>query len=122
MQKINAKLELLQVLKDNNLELLKIDCSNSEGQMLKYLKEKNESSSDLISYYQEESKFYTSLDDLDFNYDSWGNDLQGIIYCRDNTTKKPIWLTRDSDECSSWWKINTIPEFYKFRGIISYGE
>lgn len=95
---INAKQELLKIVNDNNITILKID----------------------IEYYGEVdnkgkiiTKHITSLDKLDFDYDAgYGvQELYGTIYCKDSNNN-PVWLTREEYDGSEWWKINTIPEFY----------
>ena len=95
---INAKQELLKIVNTNNLTILKID--------IKYY-------GNISNNRKTNTKFITSLDALDFDYDAgYGvQELYGIVYCKDSNSN-PTWLTREDYDGSEWWKINTIPEFY----------
>lgn len=95
---INAKQELLKIVNTNNLTILKID--------IKYY-------GNISNNHKTNTKFITSLDALDFDYDAgYGvQELYGIVYCKDSNNN-PVWLTREDYDGSEWWKINTIPEFY----------
>ena len=106
--KINAKEELLKIVKENNLTIDKIDCRN-------YYPEDDDP--DSIYYVDEEyRKEYKSLDDLDFDYDPYIECycyLTGTVYCYDNDGN-PVWLTRYSnDYITEHWEINQLPDFYK---------
>lgn len=106
----NAKEVLLGLVKKNNLEILKIDCCNYDGECCK-------------CYYHVgcdnrhncNPKYYTTLEQLDFFYNdnSCNPELFGIVYCIDKRTKLPVWLTRRCDGICSGWAVNHIPEFYK---------
>ena len=95
---INAKQELLKIVNDNNITILKIDI-NYYG--------------DVDNKCKTDTKHITSLDELDFDYDAgYGvQDLYGIVYCK-ASNDDPVWLTRGEYDGSEWWTINTIPEFY----------
>lgn len=99
---MNAKQELLDIIKSRNLTILKIDVTLEQTE---YDLSSNE--------YNSIDKHITALDDLDFDYDSgYGiQELFGIVYCKDSNDN-PVWLTRGSYDGSEWWNINTIPEFY----------
>lgn len=95
---INAKQELLKIVNNNNITILKIDIEyygdvDNKGKII--------------------TKHITSLDKLDFDYDAgYGvQELYGVIYCKDSNNN-PVWLTREEYDGSEWWDINTIPEFY----------
>lgn len=102
---INIKESLLEVVNKNNLEILKIDVYNDEESFAKYCGRESD----------EFCKTYTTLEDLDFEGDSmcWHDEVQGIVYCQDKDTKEPVWIISRGDECSSWWEVNRVPEFYK---------
>lgn len=105
MCKINVKKSILEIIKKNNLEILKIDLINDEESSVRlYGEERNES-----------CKVYTTLEDLDFEVDSifMQEEVQGTVYCRDKDTKEPVWIVSWGDEGSSWWQVNRVPEFYK---------
>lgn len=119
MDEINAKQELLEFLNRNNLEVLEIDCHNDAADWYRYYKEKGEPSR-MLNYYKSKAKYFKSIDDFDFNYDSYNNDIQGTIYCIDKTTKTPCWLTRWSDDISSGWMFHKIPEYFINHKIVSY--
>ena len=95
---INAKQELLKIVNDNNITILKIDI-NYYG--------------DVDNKGKTVTKHITSLDELNFDYDAgYGvQDLYGIVYCK-ASNDNPVWLTRGEYDGSEWWTINTIPEFY----------
>ena len=99
---INAKRELLGIITSNNLTILKIDITYE-----------NISYNETHDGYNTVTKTITSLDDLDFEYDSgYGiQELFGTVYCKDSNGN-PVWLTREGYDGSEWWTINTIPEFY----------
>ena len=105
MSKINVKESILSVVKKSNLEILKIDLYNDEESFVRsYGKERNEF-----------CKVYNSLDDLDFEVESFvmSDEVLGTVYCQDKDTKEPVWLLSRGDECYSWWEVNRIPDFYK---------
>ena len=99
---MNAKQELLNIITSRNLTILKIDVTFDH---IEYDLSSNE--------YNSISKHITSLDDLDFEYDSgYGiQELFGIVYCKDSDDN-PAWLTRGEYDGSEWWIVNTIPRFY----------
>lgn len=99
---MNAKQELLNIITSRNLTILKIDVTFDH---IEYDLSSNE--------YNSISKHITSLDDLDFEYDSgYGiQELFGIVYCKDSDDN-PAWLTRGEYDGSEWWVVNTIPRFY----------
>lgn len=95
---INAQQELLKIVNDNNITILKIDIEyygnvDNKGKTI--------------------TKHITSLDELDFAYDAgYGvQNLYGTVYCK-TSNGNPVWLTRGEYDGSEWWVINTIPEFY----------
>ena len=100
MSKINVKESILSVVKKSNLEILKIDLYNDEESFVKF---------------DEYCKFYTTLEDLDFEVESifMYDKVRGMIYCQDKDTKEPVWLVSYGDEDDSWWEVNRIPDFYK---------
>ena len=100
MSKINIKESILSVVKKSNLEILKIDLYNDEESFVKF---------------DEYCKFYTTLEDLDFEVESifMYDKVRGMIYCQDKDTKEPVWLVSCGDDDGSWWEVNRVPEFYK---------
>ena len=105
MSKVNVKESILEIIKKNNLEILKIDLCNDEESFTRfYGKERDEF-----------CKVYTTLEDLDFELESFfiQEEVQGTVYCQDKDTKEPVWIVSRGDECSSWWEVNRVPEFYK---------
>ena len=100
MSKINVKESILSVVKKSNLEILKIDLYNDEESFVKF---------------DEYCKFYTTLEDLDFEVESifMYDKVRGMIYCQDKDTKEPVWLVSCGDDDGSWWEVNRVPEFYK---------
>ena len=105
MSKINIKESILEIVKKNNLEILKIDLINDEESFVRlYGGEKSES-----------CKIYTTLEDLDFEVDSifMQEEVQGTVYCQDKDTKEPVWIVSWGDEGSSWWEVNRVPAYYK---------
>lgn len=105
MSKENVKESLLEVVKENNLEILKIDlCNNEESFARDYNCDRDEY-----------CKSYTTLEDLDFEVDSIfrHDEVLGTVYCQDKDTKEPVWIESRGDEGNSWWEVNRVPEFYK---------
>lgn len=104
MSKINVKESLLDIVKKNNLEILKIDLVNSEESFARYSGIKSES-----------CKVYTTLEDLDFEEELFlvHEEVLGTVYCQDKDTKEPVWIESWGNECSSWWQVNRVPKFYK---------
>ena len=105
MSKENVKESLLEVVKENNLEILKIDLINDDESFVRlYGGERSES-----------CKVYTTLESLDFEVDSIfrHDEVLGTVYCQDKDTKEPVWIESRGDEGGSWWEINRVPEFYK---------
>ena len=69
MSKINVKESILEIVKKNNLEILKIDLINDDESFVRlYGGERGES-----------CKVYTTLEDLDFEIDSF--DMQEEVQC-----------------------------------------
>lgn len=99
---MNAKQELLDIIKSRNLTILKIDVTLEK---IEYDLSSNE--------YNSIDKHITAFDDLDFDYDSgYGiQELFGVVYCKDSDDN-PTWLTRGEYDGSEWWIVNTIPRFY----------
>lgn len=97
---MNAKSELLDIVKSKNLTILKIDCVKLAP----------------ISF--EEKDHIRDLDSLDFEYyEGYGiQELYGKVYCKDSKGN-PVWLTRGEYDGSEWWEINTIPEYYTDNSI-----
>lgn len=115
-KKDNAKEVLLDLVKKNNLEILKIDCWNDDGECCKGYKRDFHTEGECSSLHICCSpEYYTTLEQLDFSYDdsSCNQELYGIVYCIDKETKQPVWLTRWCDDIGSGWVVNRIPEFYK---------
>ena len=101
----NVKKSLLEIVKNNNLEILKIDLINDNESFARlYGEERNES-----------CKVYTTLEDLDFEVDSFDmqEEVRGTVYCQDKDTKDPVWIVSCGDEGGSWWQVNRVPDFYK---------
>lgn len=103
MCEINIKKSILEVVKDNNLEILKIDLVNSDEAFARRYNEER----DIFS-----CKVYTTLEDVNFEMDStyWHDEILGTIYCQDKDTKEPVWIVSrgdiPEDECSSIWDNN----------------
>ena len=104
MCKINVKKSILEIVEKNNLEILKIDLYNDEESFVRF---------------DEYCKVYTTLEDLDFEVDSFDmqEKVQGTVYCRDKDTKEPVWIVSYGDECSSWWEVHRVPDFYKRKAL-----
>lgn len=103
---VNAKEELLNLITARNLTILKID--------IRYEHIDCNSSCDELNFeYNTITKHITTLDELDFDYDSgYGiQELFGVVYCKDSDGN-PAWLTRAEYDGSEWWIVNTIPRFY----------
>ena len=115
-KKDNAKEVLLDLVKKNNLEILKIDCWNDDGECCKDYKRDFHTECECSSLHICcNPEYYTTLEQLDFFYNdsSCNQELYGIVYCIDKETKQPVWLTRWCDDIGSGWTVNRIPEFYK---------
>lgn len=109
--KSNPKKELLKIIEKENLQVLKVDCCHRDYLDLNNLPEERRGFfKDVFS----NARQYQSLEELDFEYDKdYDFDfLCGTVYCINKETKKPIWLIRMSDDCTAWWEINEIPDFY----------
>lgn len=104
MCKINVKKSILEIVEKNNLEILKIDLYNDEESFVRF---------------DEYCKAYTTLEDLDFEVDSFDmqEKVRGTVYCQDKDTKEPVWIVSCGDEGSSWWEVNRVPEFYKGKEV-----
>lgn len=105
MSKMNVKESLLEVVKSNNIEILKIDLFNDEELFARYCGRKSDKF----------CKTYTTLKDLDFKVESifLHDEVRGIVYCQDKDTKEPVWIVSCGDEGGSWWGVNRVPDFYK---------
>lgn len=105
LDKINVKKSILEIVKENNLEILKIDLINGDESFVRLYGGKR----------SESCKVYTTLEDLDFEVDSifMHEEVRGTVYCRDRNTKEPVWIVSYGDEGMSWWEVNRVPEFYK---------
>ena len=121
MDEINAKQELLEFLDKNNLEILEIDYHNNAMDWYLYYKDR-EAFPETLDYYKERAKVFKSIDDFDFNYDSYDNDIQGTIYCVDRNTQTPCWMTRWEDDESCGWAVRKIPEYFINHKLISYDK
>lgn len=109
--KSNAKNEIYKILDIENLQLLQVDCCHKDYYDLNNLPESQRE--DFKDIYPN-AKQYQSLEDLDFEYDTEDFDfLCGTVYCVDNKSKEPVWLIRMCDECTAWWEVSKVPEFYK---------
>lgn len=108
----NAKEVLLNLVKENNLEILKIDCCNHDGECCRGYERDWHTKCGYLHICN--PQYYTTLESLDFSYDdsSCSPELYGTVYCRDKETKRPVWLTRWCSDISSGWLVNRIPEFY----------
>lgn len=105
MSKINVKESILEIVKKNNLEILKIDLINDDESFARlYDGERSES-----------CKVYTTLESLDFEVDSifMQEEVEGTVYCQDKDTKEPVWIVSRGDEEGSWWEVYRVPDFYK---------
>lgn len=101
----NVKKSILEIVENNNLEILKIDLINDNESFVRlYGEERDES-----------CKVYTTLEDLDFEVDSFDmqEEVRGTVYCQDKDTKEPVWIVSCGDEGGSWWQVNRVPDFYK---------
>lgn len=109
MSKVNVKESLLKIVEKNNLEILKIDLVNSEESFARYSGIERSKS----------CKVYSTLEDLDFEEESFlvHDEVLGTVYCQNKDTKEPVWIESWGDECSSWWQVNRVPDFYKIRRI-----
>lgn len=105
MSKMNVKESLLEVVKKNNLEILKIDLFNDFESIVRSSNRKRD----------EYCKTYATLDDLDFDVVAYllNDEVCGIVYCQDKDTKEPVWIEPLSNECYSWWQVSRVPDFYK---------
>lgn len=105
MSKINIKESILEIVKENNLEILKIDLINDDESFARFYGGGR----------GESCKVYTTIEDLDFEVESifMQEEVQGTVYCRNKDTKEPVWIVSRGDEGSSWWEVNRVPDFYK---------
>ena len=109
MSKVNVKESILEIIKKNNLEILKINLCNDEESFTRFYGKKR----------NEFCKAYTTLGDLDFEVESifMHDEVRGTVYCRDKDTKEPVWIVSCGDEGSSWWEVNRVPNFYKRKAL-----
>ena len=107
--KINVKRSILEIVKENNLEILKIDLCNGDESFVRFYGEGRD----------ESCKVYTTLEDLDFEIDSidMQEEVQGTVYCQNKDTKEPVWIVSRGDEGGSWWEVNRVPDFYKRKAL-----
>lgn len=110
--KSNPKKELLIIIDKENLQVLKVDCCHRDYYDLNNIPEERR---DFFNDVYPNARQYHSLEELDFEYDKdYDFDfLCGTVYCIDKKTREPVWIDRMSDECSTWWEVNRVPEFYK---------
>lgn len=101
-------MSILEIVKKNNLEILKIDLCNDYEFAARFYG----GGRDAVS-----SRVYTTLKDLDFEVDSifMLEEVRGTVYCRD--TKEPVWIVSRGDEGGSWWEVNRVPDFYKRKAL-----
>ena len=92
---MNYKQDLLDIVKEHNLQILKIDC--------KYTNTGDSAT---------ENNNINNLDQLNFG-SLLGDGLEGIVYCHHAISKQPIWITRVNDGYTGWWQLNKVPDFYK---------
>ena len=109
MSKVNVKESILEIIKKNNLEILKIDLCNDEESFTRFYGKKR----------NEFCKVYTTLEELDFEVESifMHDEVRGAVYCRDKNTKEPVWIVSCGDEGDSWWEVNRVPDFYKRKAL-----
>lgn len=107
--KINVKKSILEIVEKNNLEILKIDLCNGYESFIRFYGVGRD----------ESCKVYTTLEDLDFEVDSFDiqEEVRGTVYCRDKDTKEPVWIVSRGDEGGSWWEVNRVPDFYKVKAL-----
>lgn len=107
MSKVNIKESIQEIVKENNLEILKIDLCD-EGASIAKAERLNP------NYW---GKLYSTLESLDFEVESifMYDEVRGMIYCQDKDTKEPVWIESRGDEGGSWWEVNRVPDFYKDR-------
>lgn len=105
MSKVNVKESILEIVKKNNLAILKIDLYNDEEYSARLYGEERTKS----------CKSFHTLEDLDFEVDPilMQEEVQGTVYCQDKYTKEPVWIVSYGDEGGSWWEVNRVPKFYK---------
>lgn len=99
---VNAKEELLNFVASRNLTILKIDIRYEH---IYY----NSSCDELDFEYSKITKHITTLDELNFKYDSGCGiqELFGFVYCKDSDDN-PVWLIRAEFVGNKWWIVNTI--------------
>lgn len=105
MNKLNVKECILEVVRNNNLEILKIDlktapeysCQSFGGEVI------------------EVHKSFNTIEALDFEVEAafMHDEVQGTVYCQYKDTKEPVWIESYGDEGGSWWEVNRVPDFYK---------
>jgi len=89
---------------------------NAKDELLKVLKENNKSVDDIISIgiriytYDNEPKTINSVDDLDINYNNgYGSqNLYGYVLLKNNT-----WLERNEYDGSEWWEYTDYTQVEK---------
>lgn len=105
MNKLNIKDSILEVVRNNNLVILKIDLKSAPEYSCKTF------SGDII----EVRKSFNTLESINFEVESalMHDEVQGTVYCQDKDTKEPVWIVSCGDEGGSWWEVNRVPDFYK---------
>lgn len=105
----NVKEELLKIVKENNLTILKVECLGYPG-----YDSQNEGGDG--EWYIDKAPRLNTIDDLDINYyyDDYDQQVYGTVYCF-NSNNGPVWLTRVKHEEfeREHWEINKVPDFYK---------
>ena len=92
---LNAKAELEEILKKENISILQIDCN-----LRKFTE---------IGFVIKELDF---IEDFDFTYDEYIDWFDGQIYCEDNITNEPVWLERVEEFGRDVWEAVRLPKFY----------
>ena len=93
---MNAKQELLNVIKDN-----KIKCA-----IISFGYDEDDTNVKVLKVNHTERDYQGFLLSLDFNYDSGygGQELFGTVWLEDGT-----WLSRGEYDGSEWWIHNVLP-------------
>lgn len=99
---MNAKEELLKVLKDSIIKCASIRREHT------FFEEKSEVKILNLDYSVKDYENF--LESMDFEYDNgYGiQELHGVVWLEDGT-----WLTRGEYDGSEWWVHNVIPEIPK---------
>jgi hypothetical protein len=102
---MNAKLELQNLLKANDLSIV--------GGHVSY----QEMCENAVTYkfddFDDEEAFLNAIANIDYNEGYGIQELYGVIYCVNKTTREPVWLERGEYDGMEWWDVFRIPDFYK---------